>query len=780
MRWIVRIGIALVALVVVAVGLLFMLPTDHIGQLASDQLKKQTGRTLTLAGDFSPTLYPTLGVKTGRITLSNADWATEPVMVAADGATVGVNLMALIGGEVEIEKLELISPIVNLEKATDGRVNWDLSQGQADANTTSASSSSNSSRPSLDLGSITNGQVIYTDRAAGTSMNITEINGTVSLPTGAASATVDISAKVDGRLGQVKGTIADVQALTSKTATTVDGSITVADATVGMKGTVQLTDALPIVNADFTANVPDPAATARSFAIAMPAQAQTLKALSANGTLRMSAAGVTANATSDATLNGQKANVTLAVTSSGDWMTTPEFEGDIAVNIGGIGTLSYNGRFGQGAENFADGDLATNITNLRGAMALMDVDPGTPAGTLQTASASGTFALTPAGKYRLRKATLKVDQNTLTGAISITPKDPRPLLLAQLNAGQLDISAYTADTSSGAASSSTAPSNGSTGWSKEPIALKGLDAIDADVDLRAQGIDLGVSQLGTTDVTAKLNNGLLTLDLRDVRIFRGAMAGKINVRGGNAVAFDSNVTANGVQLEPLLGQLLDMDRLTGSGNTTLALSGRGQSLDQIMSSLSGNGSVKFTDGVIKGIDLAAMMRNLKSAFGGFDSATEFASLDGTFSMEQGVLQNVDLSLLSPLFKATGKGSVDIGGQAMNYVVTPTRLSDDAEFSVPVTITGPWQDLKFRPDLDKLINLLLNSKLKDSEEAQKIKKQLDDAKAKLKNPEDEIKNKLQEELSRKTNTEQTEQKSFEDQAKEKIENEIGNALKKLFD
>jgi AsmA protein len=780
MRWIVRICIALVALVAVAVALLFMLPTDRIGQLASDQLKKQTGRTLTLTGDFSPTLYPTLGVKTGRVTISNADWATEPVMIAADGAAVDVNLMALIGGEVEIEKLELISPIVHLEKAKDGRVNWDLTQGQTSTPSTSGGSASPSSTPSLELGSISNGQVIYTDRAAGTSMNITAINGTISLPKAASSATLDVSATIDGRAGEVKGTIADLQALMALSPTTINGSVRVADATLGLNGIAQLTSGMPNIDADFTADVPNPTATAKGFAIALPEQVAALRSITANGKLRLNETGLTANATSAATYDGQKADVTFAITSNGDWQNTPEFDGDISATVAGIGTMSYNGRFGQGSENFADGDFATNITDLRAAMALLDVDPGTPAGTMKTASATGTFALTPAGKYRLRKATLKLDQNTLTGAISITPKDPRPLLLAQLNGGKLDFSAYTAESTSSSGGSTGAPSNGSTGWSKEPISLKGLDAVDADIDLRAQSINLGVSQLGKTDVTAKLRDGLLTLTLRDVRLFQGAMAGKINLRGGDRVAFDTNVRANGVQLEPLLGQLLDMDRLAGSGNTTLALKGRGQSLDQIMSSLSGNGSVKFTDGLIKGIDLAAMMRNLKSAFGGFDSATEFSSLDGTFSMDQGVLQNVDLALLSPLFKAAGKGSVDIGGQAMNYVVTPTRLSDDAEFSVPVTITGPWDNLKFRPDLDKLLNLLLDKKLKDSEEAKKLKKKLDDAKAKLKNPEDEIKKKLQEEISRKTNTQPSEGKSFEDQAKDKIENEIGNAVKKLFD
>ncbi len=154
MRWIVRICIALIGFVVVAVALLFMLPTDKIGQLASDQLKKQTGRTLTLSGDFSPTLYPTLGVKTGRITISNANWATEPVMISVDGAVVGVNLMVLIGGTVEIEKLELTSPIVHLEKAKDGGINWELSSGSGATTGGTASTSASNSQPTLELGAL--------------------------------------------------------------------------------------------------------------------------------------------------------------------------------------------------------------------------------------------------------------------------------------------------------------------------------------------------------------------------------------------------------------------------------------------------------------------------------------------------------------------------------------------------------------------------------------------------------------------------------------------------
>jgi AsmA protein len=178
-----------------------------------------------------------------------------------------------------------------------------------------------------------------------------------------------------------------------------------------------------------------------------------------------------------------------------------------------------------------------------------------------------------------------------------------------------------------------------------------------------------------------------------------------------------------VQLEPLLGLFLDIHRLTGSGKTTLKMTGTGGSLYQIMHSLSGNGTLRIDNGSLKGIDLAAMMRNLKQAFGGFEGATEFTSLTGTFTMKKGVLQNVDMLLVSPLFKAEGKGRINVGDQSMHYTVTPSSLSGDVQASVPVNITGPWNNLSFQPDMARLINLLAGEELKKQEDA--IKKKIEE-------------------------------------------------------
>ncbi|MBR9865348.1 MAG: AsmA family protein [Rhodobacteraceae bacterium] len=779
MRWLIRIAVALVACVVVAVGLLFLLPTDRIGQLASDQLERQTGRKLTLSGDFRPTLFPTLGVKTGAITVSNADWASEPLMISAKGATVGVNLSALIGGTVEVETFELLSPVVYLERDETGRANWDLSGASASPAAEDAQAQSGGAQPSLELGRIVNGDVHFRDHSTGTSHALSGINGTVSLPKGKTTARIEVSGNLNGFGGDVMAVLGDWPALMDDGISAVSGTLKLGGDTVSFDGKAGLGGGFPTVDATFAAGVSDPAGTAVRFGLAAPEQIIALSDLSLEGKLLLSSAGLFGEAGLKGIYGKVPVTGRFSATGNDSWLETPEFDVESFLSLQGMGDVDFKGRTGQARPNLLSGQILARFSDLRGALRLAGIETGTPKGTFQTAKLDGELRIAASGKARLKNAEITLDQNVVAGEIAFRPENP-PYVEAMLDAGKLDLSDYIADEASVGADGAGNGASASSGWSKEPIQLQGLDMVDADVALSAASIDLGVSQLGKTLINARLRDGLLALDLQDVRIFDGAVTGRITLRGGSSVAFETDVTARDVELEPLLSQLLDMDRLRGTGTTRLALRSEGGSVHQIMTSLSGNGSVEFGNGAIRGIDLAAMMRNLKSAFGGFEGATEFTSLDGTFSMEQGVLQNVDLLLISPLFRAAGKGSVDIGGRAMNYVVTPTRLAEDAEFSVPVMITGPWQNLKFRPDLDKLLNLLLDGKLKDNADVQRAQEKLKEVKEKLKDPEAALKAKLRKELERRNAQEDAPAKTLEEQAKEKLEKEVGNALRKLFD
>lgn len=181
MRWLFRIAGVVVAAVVVSVIGLLLLPNERIVQIASDQIEAQTGRALAVSGDVSLSVWPVLGVRTGPVTLGNADWAGPEPMLTASGLSIGVSAADLIGGSIRVTGIIVQDPVLRLQSHKDGRANWELEQSPASAdqaapsNGTAASDSASPSttpdavadRPvSLDLLELRNGTVIYQDGAS--------------------------------------------------------------------------------------------------------------------------------------------------------------------------------------------------------------------------------------------------------------------------------------------------------------------------------------------------------------------------------------------------------------------------------------------------------------------------------------------------------------------------------------------------------------------------------------------------------------------------------------
>ncbi|WP_193222014.1 AsmA family protein [Amylibacter sp. SFDW26] len=778
MRWIFRLLMIVVVLVIGAVGLVFLLPADKIGDIASAQLEKATGRKLTLSGEFKPTIYPVLGVKTGPLTISNADWANEPNMISAQGASVGVGLSALLGGDLEVKRLILDEPIIHLERRADGLANWELGGSASSGDTSSGGTSSESSSGgafSLDKGAITNGQLTFTDGTTQKYHVIQEINVDFALPKSGAAAVKGASVW-NGQVVDVDMSVTDLAALTGGQMTEVKGSAEMAGLGASLDGQLALKeDGLPLMNGSYTFEFLEPSIIAEMTRLTIPDALKGANEILSNGSIDISETGIVFGGDASMMMNGKPITANFDLKGPENWAETLRVELGLKVASKDAFTFAWSGLV-NGTTGNADGTIDFNASNLPNTLALAGQAVGFPKGTGQTARVKGTVRVRD-GKNQLRNAVIALDQNTFNGNAEMF-FDRRPYISANLTAGALDFSAFISDEggsgSNGSSGGASSSSSGS-GWSKDPIRITGLDAINADIALKAKSVNLGVSELGKTDINAKLRNGALALTLNDVRAYQGALAGTVNFSGGDAVKFSSNIRANGVQLEPLLGRLLDIKRLTGSGNTTLKMSGTGGSLYQIMHSLSGNGSVRVDKGSFKGIDLAAMMKNLKQAFGGFEGATEFTSLTGTFTMKNGVLQNVDMSLVSPLFKAEGKGQINVGDQNMSYTVTPSSLSEDAKFSVPVEITGPWSNLSFKPDLGGLVDLLTKGRLE--QEKLNLKAREDELKA-------EAKAKLLEKLNlQKAQDEAAAQQSTEDavkqSAEDKLKQEVGNALKGLF-
>jgi AsmA protein len=276
MRWLLRIFLMLLVLAVVLVAGLFLVPSDQIARIAAAQFEQATGRKLTISGKISPSLWPQIGARVEKISVANADWSKAGPMLEADVLSVGLDLSALIGGEIKIRKVEVTAPVIRLERATDGRVNWDFTQSAGNAAPTQTSSTATAQGGAggglgtitLDKGTIKGGTLTFTDHANGAAQTLTAMDATVALPSVGGPADVDFAAIMNSAPVTATGRIESLNTL-------LDGGVVPVSLEVGVgKSTVQFSGdagiSPPVAKGHLVADLSDTVAIASLAGVTAP------------------------------------------------------------------------------------------------------------------------------------------------------------------------------------------------------------------------------------------------------------------------------------------------------------------------------------------------------------------------------------------------------------------------------------------------------------------------------------------------------------------------------
>ena len=191
------IGVAVVLVLltgIVIVGPSFI-DSNALKREITAQARAATGRDLTIGGNLEIRFFPTPSLTANTVSLSNATGAESADMVRLKAVEVRVALMPLLSGQVQVERIRLLSPVVNIEKFADGRTNLDFQpQGAVAATsgvptTRSAQSPASQSAPlqsadggmdiRLDNFEVVDGKVVYRDAATGTVERIEDIDATL-------------------------------------------------------------------------------------------------------------------------------------------------------------------------------------------------------------------------------------------------------------------------------------------------------------------------------------------------------------------------------------------------------------------------------------------------------------------------------------------------------------------------------------------------------------------------------------------------------------------------
>ncbi|MEH6743328.1 AsmA family protein [Hyphomonas sp.] len=673
-------GIAIL-LIIAAVSVPFFIPKSvykaQIERAATNALQRE----VTLAGDVNISVFPRISASVQQVTVANPEGFATPNMIEAGELRGSVKWIPLLSRRVDVQEIAFVDANVFLQRKTDGSTNWELAA--KDETTPSTEDSGGGFEAGIQSAVLQNASLTFQDDKAGQTYQVSELDLQASLR----GMDQPLSAEASGRF-QDQAFAMDLwldapNALTSNAPANTRLDLTSDLGDLHYEGSLQLGDA-PRLGGAFEAALPNAAALAQQFDLDLPAQA---------------ALG--------------RVEVSGKATGALDALSLTELD---MSHTSDLLRASYKGAVSLAGDGTVNGDLSVASDRMRDLLRTAEVDLAS-GDTLQAFAVSGTAA----GSFEsimLNNLDLSLDDLTGTGKAGLDLSGTPPRITGDLTLPTLDLTPFMGEPDQ------SQPSQGIQPWSDEPLDLSSLKSVNADLNLKVGTLTVGEIVLTDTVMAVDLTNGLLTADLSQFKAFNGDWLGKLTVDARPATPkVNFNMQGQNVAVSNLLGTLAGFDSLTGTGQFKVSAQSTGTSIDQIMQAIDGEVSTNLSDGVIKGLNVAALVRSASSlkqalATGSIqnlnfgealskNAETDFSSFNTVLKVNDGVA-NVDvMKLLSPVLGIDGTGQINLAGQSMDLrLATSVDKSAQGQGSViqlngipvPVRISGAWTNPKVTPDL----------------------------------------------------------------------------------
>ncbi|MGB1187270.1 MAG: AsmA family protein [Cycloclasticus pugetii] len=351
--------------------------------------------------------------------------------------------------------------------------------------------------------------------------------------------------------------------------------------------------------------------------------------------------------------------------------------------------------------------------------------------------------LAKSGSLTLDPMTIKFDDSTLSGKASVNNFD-KPAVTFDLAVDTINIDRYLPKTATEGSQSSAGNSA-----SVPPPAAVALIPVQTVRDLNINGLfvvkSLIVNGLTAQEASVKVvaKNGVLNSQQSVKKFYNGSYDGKTTVDARqNTPRISVKEQVTGVDIEPLMVDLMGESKVSGVANIKAALTTRGNTVAAFKSALNGTAQFSFEDGTVKGIDVAALIKQGEAVLKGDVSAlaaqgtgeTAFANMSGTAQITNGLVNNQDLLMASPLINIKGAGTANLVSEVLDYRLTLQRtkaLSEaeqaDAEdlknMLIPVNVSGTFAKPSIKVDTKAIV--LETQKEKIEEKKTELKEKLDE-------------------------------------------------------
>jgi AsmA protein len=367
-------------------------------------------------------------------------------------------------------------------------------------------------------------------------------------------------------------------------------------------------------------------------------------------------------------------------------------EGD-ALKLGFDGGAAYR----NGLQ--ADGTIAAEAAALRTLLSQLLPAPPVTRGGFGAFKLKGQLAIA-ANTASVTRLTVELDGNRAEGGLTFKPSGERMTVQATLATDHADLTPY----SGGFAMTSEDGRD----WSREPIDLSGLDALDLDIRFSAARVVIRKMELARVAATAAARGGVLTLTLGDAQFHGGTLRGRASIARNAAGEADVRVEGNvtNFDLAPGLASLASVRNLEGKGTLTATLRGTGAHMQALTSDLDGALTLEAASGALTGINIEQVLRKLErnpiapASLGGGRTAFDRLNarlrvLDGTALVEDARIENGQMRV-----RLSGETSVVHRDFNLNGIATLVRTSAakfEEPFEFPFMVRGPWAQPYLLPD-----------------------------------------------------------------------------------
>jgi AsmA protein len=321
--------------------------------------------------------------------------------------------------------------------------------------------------------------------------------------------------------------------------------------------------------------------------------------------------------------------------------------------------------------------------------------------------------LSGSGAYKdkvltLNPVTAKMNGHTATGAVTANLAGPVPAIGATLKAEALDLNKLLGKPAGAQGAGADRP-----GWSDAKIDFAPLRKVNANLKLDVGQVTYDKIKIGSASLTAKLAGGKLTAEIPSLKLYGGGGSASLAIdASGEAPAERIKLSLTNLDAYPFLSDAVDFTTIEGKGAVDLDLTASGASERAMVGTLNGTAKFAFTDGALRGLNVAGMLRNLTTGIlTGWqfndEAKTVFNTFGASFKIANGQATTDDLRLVGPLVSAGGEGTLDLPGRTLKFRVNPFMLASVKGeggknsmlgFPVPIAVSGSWDNPSFYPDI----------------------------------------------------------------------------------